>query len=114
MKHNKKRVSKIIDELVSYFFKVGSKNIHIDVLEEKLYYKMTFVSDIDSIKEDDINKLVKCLNCEKSAEVEEYYWELTGECNSDSELSIVGMMIDNFEVSIKDKQMELVIYRNKK
>ncbi len=113
MRHNKKRVSKIVDELISYFFKIGSKNIHIDVLEEKKQYVITFSCDTKNIKESDINLLVRCLNTYKSEEMEEYYWELTGECDTDSELSIVGMMIDNFEISINDQNMELILYRKK-
>lgn len=114
MRHNKKRLSKIIDELINYFFKIGSKNIHIDVLDEKKQYIITFTCDTKKIKEEDINLLVKCLNTDKSEEMEEYYWELTGECDTDSELSIVGMMIDDFEISINNQHMELILYRNKK
>ncbi|QVK17443.1 hypothetical protein KHQ81_11370 [Mycoplasmatota bacterium] len=113
MKHRKKRISKITEELINYFFKIGATQIHIDVIEENNQFKVIFQSNIKDIKQDDIDILVKCLNCQKLEEMEEYYWELTGECDTDTELSIVGMMIDDFEVNIKDDQMELIIYRNK-
>lgn len=113
MKHRKKRISKITEELINYFFKIGATQIHIDVVEENDRYKVIFISNIQNIKQKDLDLLVKCLNCEKLEEMEEYYWELTGECDTDTELMIVGMMIDDFELNIKDDEMELVIYRHK-
>ncbi len=113
MKHIKKRVSKIVDELLTYLFKIGSNNINIGIIEEKKHYKITFTALIHHVDEKDIDLLVKCLNCDKSEEMEEYYWELTGECDTDTELSIVGMMIDEFEVDLTEDKLELIIYRNK-
>jgi len=113
LKHIKKRISKIVEELVNYFFKIGSSNINIDILEESNNFKITFKVGLNHIDEKDIELLVKCLDCGKLEEMEEYYWELTGESDIDTELSIVGMMIDQFEVNIIEDHVELVIYRNK-
>ncbi len=113
MKHNKKKISKIIDELITYFLHIGSKHIQIDVLDEEHQYKIVFNCNIHDVDNKCMDKLVKGLNFDKQEEMEEYYWELAGECDTDTELSIVGMMINQYDLNIKDDELELIIYRNK-
>ena len=68
----------------------------------------------DLIKEiDDIElyNLKKILNTNRQHEVEEYYWNLGGECELEGELSLVGMMIDKAEISYNDSILSIKIYR---
>jgi hypothetical protein len=45
--------------------------------------------------------------------MEEFYWELTGESDHDSELSIVGMMIDKVEFIHENESLKIILYRYK-
>ena len=45
--------------------------------------------------------------------MEEYYWELAGESDVDTELTLVGMMTDNAEINISEDMIEVVLYRYK-
>ncbi len=113
MKHNKKRISKIIDELVTYLFTMGATDININLQEKKNYYKIILKSNYTTKDKDKIEKMLKCLKCDKQEEMEEYYWELTGECNVDTELTLVGMMTDKADINISENQIEVVLYRYK-
>ncbi len=45
--------------------------------------------------------------------MEEYYWELVGDCDIDSELSLIAMMVNEIEVDIEDDYVELTLIRYK-
>lgn len=113
LKHHIKKISKIVDELNTYFLKKGSNHVSIDVLEGKKYYEIRFVASIRNVDEDSIKMLKKCLDCDRLEEMEEYYWELTGESDTDTELSIIGMMTDDYELSIQEDKLKLTIYKKK-
>lgn len=113
MKHNKKRVSKIVDELIVYLFSIGASNINVNILEEKDFYKIRISSNYRDKDMEKIDNLKKYLSCEKQEEMEEYYWELTGECDIDTELTLVGMMTDKCEININDDKIELELFKYK-
>ncbi len=109
--NHKRRVAKIVEELINYFYKIDVVNIHLDIIDNNEMFTIVFNCEFTCLKKEDIDFLVKNLSCEKQEEIEEYYWELTGE--SDEELSIIGMMIDQFEINVKDNVVELILYRRK-
>ena len=113
MKHIKKRVCKIIDELITYFFVIGATNIDINLQEKEDHYKILLRGNYTTKDKSKIEKLVKYLKCDKQEEMEEYYWELAGESDVDTELTLVGMMTDNAEINISEDMIEVVLYRYK-
>lgn len=114
MKHIKKRISKIVDELVTYLFYMGATDINFHIKEEEDLYRIHLTSNYGKKCERKIAKLQKCLNYPKQEEMEEYYWELAGECDIGSELTIVGAMTDKVEINLIEDRLEITLYRNKK
>ena len=53
------------------------------------------------------------MKCEKSEEMEEFFWELAGESDVDTEITIVGMMCDEKKLSITDDRIEIKLKRYK-
>ncbi|MDK2917838.1 MAG: hypothetical protein PWQ37_571 [Candidatus Petromonas sp.] len=113
MKHIKKRIAKIVDELVTYFFSMGATDISINVKEEKGFFKIILATNYLKKDEEKINKLIKYLKCAKQEEMEEYYWELTGDSDVDEELILVGMMTDEAELDIEEDKIEVKLIRYK-
>jgi hypothetical protein len=103
----------MVDELLNYFFIIGGTDISVCVKEEETNYQLTFRSNYSKEKQHKIQDLCKYLNCERNEQMESYYWELTGETETDTELTIIGMMIDHYELDIIDEVLELLIIRNK-
>lgn len=114
MKHNKKRITKIVDELVIYLFSVGGSDIHVNISKHDHYYKIAFESNYKKEHTDKIKRLVRYLNGPKQEEIEEYYWELTGEGDGsmDTEISLVAAMVDKSDINIMDDKIKIVLYRN--
>lgn len=114
MKHDKKRISRIVDELIVFLFSIGGTDIRVNIQNLENHYKIFFESDYTEGQNQKIDKLIKYINCPKQEEMEEYYWELAGDCDIDTELSLVGMMIDEAEINFVDDRIQIVLYRYKK
>lgn len=114
MKHKKLRLIKIVDELMNYFYSIGATDIDINIKEEFDCYIIKLKSNYSSKSKDSVANRLKCLNCEKQEEMEEYYWALTGVSDVDTELTLVGMMTDKAEMNISDDTIDLVLFKYKK
>ena len=113
MKHLRKRVTKIVDDLMAYLFSMGANDITINFKEEEKQFKIYVKSNYNQNEQEKIKDLIKYLKMEKQEEMEEYYWELTGDSIFDPELSLIGMMTDKKEINVEDDFLEIVLYRYK-
>jgi len=111
MIHEKQRIAKIINEMILFFFSMGATNISTDIRIEDDETVITLETNFKGNQKENLDKLVKCMKIPKQEGMEEYYWGLTGECNIDTELSIVGMMTDRTEMEIKGEALKMVLYR---
>lgn len=113
MKHMKKRVSSIIGELTMFFFSIGATDINIDLKDRESEFVISLRCNYIDGHEEKINKLVRALQFPKGDAIEEYYWGLAGNSDIDSELTLVGMMIDEHHISYDGNTLNLTMIRNK-
>ncbi|MTI67868.1 MAG: hypothetical protein FH753_14880 [Firmicutes bacterium] len=113
MKHEIKKVSKILDELVTFCFTHGTKDMNINIKETKEYFKMTIESDNVNCNDERVKRLNELLAGPRQSEMEEHYWELTGESDCDTELTLVGMMIDKVDIKFDNSSLTMVLFRYK-
>ena len=69
------------------------------------------LTKIDNISKDELESLIDILNTPRQREVENYYWNLGGECEFDTELTLVGMMINSAKVTYIDNVLTISIIR---
>lgn len=112
MIHDKQRITKIVNEMMMFFFSMKAKNIDVNIRIEEAETVITLTSDFAGDQKKKIEKLIKCMRIPKQSGMEEYYWGLTGECDIDTELSIVGMMTDRAEIELDDGFIRLILYRH--
>ncbi|MBS4538260.1 hypothetical protein GOQ27_07280 [Clostridium sp. D2Q-11] len=113
MNHEIKKISKIIDELSTFCLLHGAKLMNMSVENNKDHFKIILEMDNLDYSNKKVSRLEKLLNCPRQAEMEEFYWELTGESDHDSELSIVGMMVDKADIVFEENSLKLTLYRYK-
>lgn len=114
VKHNKKRICRITDELMTYLFTMGATDITVNVKEDERQFIIKIRSDFVEFTDQEVNRLFQRLNIERQVEMEEYYWELAGESDVDTELTLVGMMTDKGEINfIDDNTIEITLFRYK-
>lgn len=93
-----KKNLRIMNELVTCLHKLGAKNINFNLNEACKETFFTIYGEINLIDESHLNNIRNLLSTKRQHEVEEYYWNLPSDYDSESQLSIVGMMIDSSEV----------------
>ncbi len=108
MKHLKQRNIKIVDELMSFCYKQGANKIHIDVITQASETTFMLSAEIPNLAEETLITFQKLLNTPRYHEMEEYYWNLTGDNDTDSELSLIGVMTDESEVKYTDDKILMV------
>lgn len=111
MKFKIEKNIKIINELIAYFYKLGTVDVHIDLSSDNENSYFNIYGQVDSISKDELESLANILNTPRQYEVENYYWNLGGECEFDCELTLVGMMINSAKVSYKDSILKISIIR---
>ena len=89
----------IAGELLSYCHSKGATEYHLDVKGLSDGTAFTISASPAVISDSDMELLNKKLSVPRQKEMEQNYWELSGESETSSELLLVGMMVDEVEVS---------------
>jgi hypothetical protein len=112
LKHANQRNIKIVTELLSYFYNLNSDNVHIDINKDGKKIIIFIKAQISFISSENLEFLKKSLNVQRCHEMEEYYWNLTGDNDTDTELTLVGMMIDEVHINyVEGEYLELTLTR---
>ena len=103
---------KIINELIAYFNRLGNSNVHIDLSNDADNSYFNIYGEVNSISKDELESLIEILNMPRQHEIEQYYWTLNGESEFDSELTLVGMMVNNAKVSYEGGILKISLIRS--
>lgn len=113
MRHEKQRISFIANELINYFFMIGSTNISLQIEEKESKFLISLHCNYLQEKKSRIDNFIHWIQSPRQAAMEEYYWELLGATDSDSEISIVGMMVENTDIQIDEDTISVTLVREK-
>ncbi len=113
-----RKMSKIADELINFFFAIGSKGVKMNLEDTGEGYLLTLSSQYDPQEQKRVNDLQKFLvvsKQERDKGLEEFFWELAGMNpeGDDSELHLIGHMLDKVDVNIWQDHVELALYKKK-
>jgi hypothetical protein len=112
MKHEIKKISKIIDEITTCFMHhFRATRFELVMNRSDSAFELTFVFKGIEITPDALKKLRAQLIANRNPELENYYWQLTGELEDSNELALVCMMTDHIEIDYKDGNLFLKLRR---
>ncbi|MBN2795179.1 MAG: hypothetical protein JXR88_07220 [Clostridia bacterium] len=113
MRHEVKKICRIVDELTTLLLKEDTNEVDFKIKREKDRTVISIVDYRTTYTAEDVQEFSACFDVQRQHEVEEYYWQLVGESDGDAELTVIGTMIDEASVTLKDGNMyiELVRYR---
>ncbi len=109
MKHLRQRNARIAEELILFCYRHKANNINLNINHEKNHTKIIIEARGAKIDNETILVMEKLLNVPRSTEMEEYYWNLTGESDIDCELSIIGTMCDSAKIRYQNENETLKI-----
>ena len=116
MKHmhlTRRKMSHIIDELYSAFFHAGGKEVDLRLVREETGLRLYVRGDYALEHRHLVEKIAEMLQPEmRNPALVEAYWELAGgdQYTSDSELSLVGQMLDDAKVEILDGKVNMELF----
>ena len=113
MKHNKKRILSVINELTMNLLAAGATDINVRIQELETEYQITIQSNFCIEKQDKMKELAQVIQEKPQVGMEEFYWELAGESDFGNELHLAAMMVDRVEVELLEDAIKLELFRNK-
>lgn len=99
---------RIMNDLLFFCNKLGVTDCEISLKLEDNIYHCCICCPITYLNNIIIDELRQTLGRPRQKEIEQSYWSLSGEDNIETELTLVGMMID--EVSVEYSGQELKIH----
>lgn len=114
MRHEIKKITKIVDELTTFCLERNAEHITVTVKnkQDREYIKIK-AYPFEKIEEVIDNlKQVFSYPCER--EIEECYWGLAGESDHSEELGLVGAMVDEVTIEYDEEKIQIELVRFKK
>lgn len=109
MRHEFKKNGKIVDELLIFFLKKGHHEVRFDIKYTK--EQTDFTIFLENISQDEKALIDECFSQTRDESMEEYGWELMGECELSAELNMVGMCIDAHHIEEEGNIMMIHLTR---
>lgn len=109
----RRRMSHVIDELYTALFRMGGKEVDMRLLREEKGLRLVVRGDFPAESRRQVERMAEMLQPEvRNCALVEAYWELAGgdQYTSDSELSLVGQMLDEARVDISDGEVRMCLY----
>ena len=104
------RISVIIDELLNFFFSVGSTSLQLNIEELPQHFVIKFNCDFPAHKQTQVSHLISCLQTPPQTEIETCYGDLAGTLH---ELELIGMMVDEAKATLISNHVDLILVKYK-
>ena len=112
--YENKKVSKIVDEVLTYLLGKNATDITIKVEKLPKYTMIQTTSQNIKLSEKELVELRNFLNStHREVETEQYYWALAGEGNAPEELGLVAIMVDIAEIYYEGDELKMDFLRKR-
>lgn len=109
----RRKMNHVIDELYTALFRAGGKEVDLHLTKEEAGLRLAVTGDFDPAHRHQMERMAEILQPPvRNPALVETYWELAGgdQYTSDSELSLVGQMLDEAEVFVGDGVVRMELY----
>lgn len=109
----RRKMSHVIDELYTAMFRAGGKDVDLHLTREENGLRLRVSGDYAPEHRHTMERMVEMLQPElRNPALVEAYWELAGgdQYTSDSELNLVGQMLDEAKVELGESRVEMDLY----
>lgn len=109
----RRRMSHVIDELYTAMLRAGGTEVDLRLVKEEDGLRLFVKGDFSPEHRRDMDRMAEMLQPEvRDMGMVEAFWELAGgdQYTSDSELALVGQIIDGAKVSVGEDTVEMELY----
>ena len=104
---------RIINDLVSFCYHEGAEEFEMSVKHyDNQSTEMKVICPIMNMNSTALEEMRRTLKLPRQHEVEQMYWELSGETEFSGELSLVGAMSNATEVSYENNILTIIVHRD--
>lgn len=107
MGHRLEKNMKIMEELVSFCVKRGSRDLDLHLSFDKNETNIKVTANDTNVNNDDLEFLKNSLYSDRQHEVEECFWYISGEDYYGDELTLAGVMIDRADITYENNKLEI-------
>ncbi len=111
MGHRLEKNMKIMEELVSFCTKRGSRDVDINLSFAKGHSTISVSAKNTDVTNEELDDLKNALYSDRQHEVEECFWNISGEDFYGDELMLTGVMIDEAEVNYDEDKLDIKVKR---
>ncbi len=112
MRHEVKKITKIIDEIMTYcLFNYEAMLADLSVKRDEDAWTLGFTFSGVAVSPEQLSELKKKLKNKRNHELEDYYWQLTGEIEDSNELELVAMMSDEVTITYENSKLAVHLIR---
>jgi hypothetical protein len=112
MKHEFEKRMRIACDLLAYCHHIGAKEFRLDMKEGEGSVLFSVEARPANVSEERMERLRNKLGAPRHRETEQEYWHLMGESEDFSELTLVGMMSDEFTAEYDGDVISITINRH--
>ena len=105
----RRKMSHVIDELYTALFRAGGQEVDLRLLKEEEGLRLLVRGEHRHV----MKRMAEMLRpAVRNPALVETYWELAGgdQYTSDSELNLVGQMLDSARVEVREAEVEMDLY----
>lgn len=109
----RRRMSHVIDELYTALFRAGGKEVDFRLVKEEDGLRLFIKGEYSPEHRHEMERMAEMLQPKvRDLGMVEAYWELAGgdQYTSDSELALVGQIIDGAKVTLGESNVEMELY----
>ena len=109
----RRKMSHVIDELYTALFQLGGGEVDLRLRKEADGLRLTVRGDFSPENRRQVERMAEILQpAVRNPALVETYWELAGgdHYTSDSELSLVGQMLDEARVDVGEAEVKMDLY----
>lgn len=111
MKHRYEKNIRVMTDLLGYCHYIGATEFSTGLVLRQASSVIEVRCKKKRMPRHQLEELHKYLNIPRQREVEQYYWNVGGEENLDSGLSLVGMMVDTASITFEDGELCIICER---
>ena len=109
------KCSRIISEVLAYCNYFGGADFEMSLKHgTDGWTRMTVRCTAEELPEEALKNLDRSLNVHRQREVEQSYWELSGESEMASEITLAGIMVDRATVAYDGSTLDILMLRQNK
>ena len=109
----RRKMCRVIDELYTVLLRSGGKAVDLHIRREEEGLRLLAEGDFSAEHYSDMKRLAEMLRpVRRNVALVEEFWELAGgdQYTSDSELALVGQMVDEAQVQVGDERIYIELY----